>query len=315
MDETAANNKRLQFGNRYLTNKEKVFEHNAWDNVQWSEEQLDAARLKVAEVAATKADQETRAHFEIEAANYWNKFYDIHTNRFFKDRNWLFVEFPELLPVSQPTKTTDTEDFVTTRDFPGKDGAFRIFEVGCGVGNTILPILDTNKNPGLYVYGSDFSSKAVDVLRSHEKFDSARCTVFICDATADDWQTPFPEGSVDIIIYIFVLSAICPEKFAHVVKQSWNYLKPGGLVLFRDYGRYDMAQLRFKKGRCLDDNFYVRGDGTRCYFFTQEELSQLFTSAGFLEELNYIDRRLQVNRGKQLEMYRIWIQCKFRKPK
>lgn len=50
----------------------------------------------------------------------------------------------------------------------------RIFEVGCGVGNTILPILDTNKNPGLYVYGSDFSSKAVDVLRSHEKFDSAR---------------------------------------------------------------------------------------------------------------------------------------------
>lgn len=37
--------------------------------------------------------------------------------------------------------------------------------------------------------------------------------MFICDATADDWQTPFPEGSVDIIIYIFVLSAICPEKY------------------------------------------------------------------------------------------------------
>ncbi|XP_046678682.1 methyltransferase-like protein [Homalodisca vitripennis] len=355
------NLKRPMFGGRFLEDSSSVFQHNAWDNVEWDAEQEEAARKKVEKQAEKKISDETKILLTQETDKQWDKFYDIHQNRFFKDRHWLFTEFPELAGDQQKSETPvrvfpsiedkkspeelksrdKSEDMVTvvdvetsscnsqpasnvltSSDVHGEDKLTsceknerrNYLEIGCGVGNTVFPILEYNIDPNLFVYCCDFSKNAVDILKSHTNYNPSRCEAFVCDVTAEEWNTPFSPGSIDICTLIFVLSAIQPHRMQHVVEQLYHYLRPGGRVLFRDYGRYDMAQLRFKEGQMMEDNFYARKDGTFVYFFTQEEVREMFRKAGFEEEHSHVDRRLQVNRSRQLKMYRIWVQAKFRKP-
>ena len=50
----------------------------------------------------------------------------------------------------------------------------RILEIGCGVGNTIFPILLYNNDPNLHVYASDFSGTAIEILRQNPDFNPSR---------------------------------------------------------------------------------------------------------------------------------------------
>ncbi|CAJ0935635.1 unnamed protein product [Ranitomeya imitator] len=284
----------------------------------WSEEQEAAAHKKVLENSSQPLPPEQQEEYENKASDYWDDFYTVHENRFFKDRQWLFTEFPELSSSYKSPSAMDGEQVVgrahEKEDHPGSSATYRILEVGCGVGNTVFPILQTNNDPGLFVYCCDFSTAAVEIVKGNPNYDPSRCFAFVHDLSDESASYPIPDESLDAIVLIFVLSAILPSKMQDAITRLSKLLKPGGCILLRDYGRYDMAQLRFKKGRCLSENFYVRGDGTRVYFFTQDELGNLFTTAGLEKVQNTVDRRLQVNRGKQLTMYRVWIQCKYRKP-
>ncbi|XP_065367776.1 tRNA N(3)-methylcytidine methyltransferase METTL6 [Calliphora vicina] len=239
---------------------------------------------------------------EAQAQKHWDLFYKRNETRFFKDRRWTTREFQELIQEGQINEST--------QEFR------KLLEVGCGVGNFVYPLMEELESLGQlnnYFYACDFSPRAVEFVRSNPKYDENKIKAFQCDITTDSIHGNIPADSLDIISMIFVLSAISPDKFDGVIKNLHKVLKSGGIVLFRDYGRYDMAQLRFKSGHKIADNFYMRQDGTRSYYFAEQELAKLFEENGFeILSNSYVHRRtLNVKEG--IDVPRIFLQGKFRK--
>ncbi|XP_023041712.1 mRNA N(3)-methylcytidine methyltransferase METTL8 isoform X3 [Piliocolobus tephrosceles] len=290
-------------GSRILTDPAKVFEHNMWDHMQWSKEEETAARKKVKENSAVRVLLEEQVKYEREASKYWDTFYKIHKNKFFKDRNWLLREFPEILPVDQKPEEKARE---SSWDLVNTSATNCFSRMHC-------PTMPEEKNhckkssgssEGQSKTESDFSNLDPE---KHKKgpmktglFPGSNATFRILEVGCGAGNSVFP-----------ILNTL---QMQGVVNRLSKLLKPGGMLLFRDYGRYDKTQLRFKKGRCLSENFYVRGDGTRAYFFTKGEVHSMFCKASLDEKQNLVDRRLQVNRKKQVKMHRVWVQGKFQKP-
>ena len=73
------------------------------------------------------------------------------------------------------------------------------------------------------------------------------------------------------------------------------------------------APCRMTPERRVGENLYRRGDGTLCYFYTTEDLTQKAAAAGFKAvECKYACTRL-INRAKEFEMKRVFVHGVFRK--
>ncbi|VTJ88867.1 Hypothetical predicted protein [Marmota monax] len=266
---------------------------------------LQARILSSEEEEKLKRDQALVSDFkqqklEKDAQKNWDLFYKRNTTNFFKDRHWTTREFEELRLCRE----------VLFHQFEGQK--LTMLEAGCGVGNCLFPLLEEDMN--IFAYACDFSPRAVEFVKQNPLYNTERCQVFQCDLTKDDLLDHVPPESVDVVMLIFVLSAIHPDKMHLVLKNIYKVLKPGKSVLFRDYGLYDHAMLRFKAGSKLGENFYVRQDGTRSYFFTDEFLAQLFVDTGYEEVVNEYVFRETVNKKEGLCVPRVFLQSKFRKP-
>ncbi|KAM0792501.1 hypothetical protein ACM66B_005173 [Microbotryomycetes sp. NB124-2] len=301
-------------GGRLLTEDQDPWTHNAWDRVEWDEEQQDYARAQVERQRQSQVPLPLQAQLNAQPASFWDQFYSKVKDGFFNDRAWLRNEFPELVQATQADAGPKT-----------------IVELGCGPGNTLFPLLASNENPHLRLHGYDYSREAINLVKANPAFDPRTVTSDVWDLSSQSGLPPTLEpNSVDVAVMIFVFSALHPDEWRQAVNNLSTMLKPGGLLLFRDYGRNDMAQLRFKANRYMQDGLYIRGDNTRVYFFERDELVDIF--GGLKQEKSDsatnvnsgddklelvqlgVDRRLLLNRKRKLKMMRVWMQGRWRKP-
>lgn len=231
-----------------------------------------------------------RSKYEKEARRHWDLFYKRNTTNFFKNRYYIENEFDLLRD--------------TNRDL-------RILEAGCGVGNTIFPLLE--RNPHLFLYGVDFSPRAIEMVQQHPLYSHEMCEAHVADLTSG--SLPSAILPLDGCIFLFALSAIAPgPPMEAALAALLQRLKPEGELFFRDYARYDMAQLRFAASAVLDRDYYVRCDGTRSFFFTLEDTRDLFEKVGFRTKTIEYHRVVVHNRKQDSTMRRVWLQGIFTRP-
>ncbi|KAK9164888.1 hypothetical protein Scep_000079 [Stephania cephalantha] len=276
-------------------------------------------------LATAKANRPllSSGHYQRKATKYWNNFYKLHNNKFFKDRHYLQKDWEQYFSLNHndhrnPSKVV-LEKWVLFVGVAVSALPFMCYctgietslgSVGCGVGNAVFPLVAAF--PHLFVHACDFSPNAIALVQSHESFREDRVSAFVCDVTSEDLCEKITPSSVDVVTLIFTLSAVSPEKMPFVLQNLKKVLKPGGYVLFRDYAIGDYAQEELAvRHRMIGKNFYVRGDGTCVFYFNEDFLSSLFRKAGFDDvEINVYHRQIE-NRSCNVVMNRRWIRGVF----
>lgn len=96
----------------------------------------------------TQVEEQAYQKFMDEGDKVWDKFYKFHKCNFFKDRTYLEREMPEITHFKRLHQLNGTVS--------------NYYELGCGVGNTLFPLL--RQFDCFNYYGCDISAKAIDLI-------------------------------------------------------------------------------------------------------------------------------------------------------
>ncbi|KAK9840131.1 hypothetical protein WJX74_003913 [Apatococcus lobatus] len=232
------------------------------------------------------------------SSSRWEAFHaqDNRSGRFYKERRYLLLEFPDLCRQDPPQI---------------------IAEIGCGCGSSILPVLKAN--PTCRAIVSDVSPSAVEMVTAaaaRAGIPSNRLQASVLDATIfpDTSVSPSPGCLADSLLIVFTLAALPPISMPAMLSQAFHALKPGGRLLIRDHGLFDLTHLRLTTDNQQGHRLYSRQDGTLCYFFSCDDLQQKAIAAGFVVvECSYVRTKL-LNRKTGQAMKRVFVHGVFCRP-
>ena len=110
------------------------------------EKRLTPQEIEKMRVQNSRLVSEFRANqLEKDAQKFWDLFYKRNNTRFFKDRHWTTREFEEL------SDSGNAKEQI-------------IFEVGCGVGNFIYPLMEDGIK-FKKIFACDLSPRAVEFVK------------------------------------------------------------------------------------------------------------------------------------------------------
>ncbi|KAJ4969324.1 hypothetical protein NE237_016025 [Protea cynaroides] len=265
----------------------------------------------------------------------WKSFHNRHsTGRFFKERRYLLKEFPELLSCHDYSKVLEVGSGNGSTVLPILRGKQSIVVYACDCSKEALErakeMIDAADGilfkDRFHPFVCDFSltgfpywlvcdSCRRDSMQKQHDFSSdgnksKEMELNQLSSKRDQCCT----GVLDFVTLIFTLSSLPFQKMPTALEECISVLKPGGLLLFRDYGLYDMTMLRFPLEQRVGFREYMRSDGTLSCFFCLDTVRDLFVGAGFIvHELEYCCIK-SVNRRNEKQMRRVWVHGKFQKP-
>ncbi|KAI3449037.1 hypothetical protein Pfo_005702 [Paulownia fortunei] len=305
-----------------------------WDQLREEVESDPSLQFHLLPYSSKKiANQNEEAQQDSEA---WDKFHARHsTGKFFKERRYLLKEFPELASCKDYSKVLEV----------GCGNGSTALPILCGREGIILYACDCSKEA---LERAKEIISAANSISAKQRFHPFLCDFsttgfpswLVCNTCSESFlqkhqlgfsganssyeinvHNPFCSdetkcciGGVSFVTLIFTLSALPLDRMPKAIAHCFAVLKPGGLLLFRDYGLYDMTMLRFEPEQRMGYREYLRSDGTRSYFFCLNTIRSLTGAAGFTElELEYCCVK-SVNRRNGKIMKRVWLHGKFRKP-